>query len=180
MATNLETKIGRIRNNVTAALAKIAEKGVTVPEGAGSDDLETLIDAITGGGGNTTDGIALASGTITPASEVELSSEVEHGLGVVPNFMFLLPGSGFDSTVDGSVYFAYFVAKGFTSSWGDVAGHAEAIGIYDGDIAALSYAHPSNISAAFDAVSAKIPLYGVYLKPGVTYHWIVGVEDSLT
>ena len=53
MATNLETKIGRIRNNVTAALAKIAEKGVTVPEGAGSDDLETLIDAITGGGATT-------------------------------------------------------------------------------------------------------------------------------
>ncbi len=43
MATNLENKINRIQNNVTAALAAIAEKGVTVPAGSTSDDLETLI-----------------------------------------------------------------------------------------------------------------------------------------
>lgn len=32
-----------VQTNVTAALAKIAEKGVTVPDGSTSDDLETLI-----------------------------------------------------------------------------------------------------------------------------------------
>lgn len=51
MATALETKITRIANNVTAALAKIAEKGVTVPSGSNSDNLESLIGAISGGGG---------------------------------------------------------------------------------------------------------------------------------
>lgn len=32
-----------VQANVTAALTAIAEKGVTVPDGADSDDLETLI-----------------------------------------------------------------------------------------------------------------------------------------
>lgn len=50
---SVQTQIDRIDGNVKNALAKIAEKGVTVPTDANSDDLETLIDAIaTGGGGN--------------------------------------------------------------------------------------------------------------------------------
>ena len=49
MATNLENKINRIQTNVTAALAAIAEKGVTVPAGSTSDDLAGLVGQITGG-----------------------------------------------------------------------------------------------------------------------------------
>lgn len=49
---SVQTQIDRIDGNVKNALATIAEKGVTVPTDANSDDLETLIDAIaTGGGG---------------------------------------------------------------------------------------------------------------------------------
>lgn len=43
MASDLENKIGRIQTNVTNALSKIAEKGVTVPSGANSDNLAELI-----------------------------------------------------------------------------------------------------------------------------------------
>lgn len=43
MPTNLENKINRIQSNVSAALAKISSKGVTVPAGSTSDDLESLI-----------------------------------------------------------------------------------------------------------------------------------------
>lgn len=46
MATNLENKIGRIQANVTNALSAISGKGVTVPPGANSDDLEELIENI--------------------------------------------------------------------------------------------------------------------------------------
>lgn len=46
MATNLENKIGRIRTNIANSLAAVAEKGVTVPSGANSDDLEPLIRGI--------------------------------------------------------------------------------------------------------------------------------------
>ena len=46
---SVQSEINRIKGNVTAALAKIAEKGVTVPEGANSDNLAALVEAIEGG-----------------------------------------------------------------------------------------------------------------------------------
>lgn len=53
MASGIETSISRIAGNVAAALSKIAAKGVTVPSGATSDDLETLIGQITASVGET-------------------------------------------------------------------------------------------------------------------------------
>ena len=47
MQTNLTTE----QANITAALAALAEKGVTVPAGATSNELEELIRAISVGGG---------------------------------------------------------------------------------------------------------------------------------
>lgn len=49
-----------VQTNVTAALAKIAEKGVTVPGDANSDDLEGLIESIPTGGGEYVDGNEVA------------------------------------------------------------------------------------------------------------------------
>ena len=55
---SVQAQIDRISSNVTAALAKIAEKGVAVPSMANSDDLAELIAAIeaggSGGGGEVT------------------------------------------------------------------------------------------------------------------------------
>ena len=65
MATNLETKIQRIQTNVTAALAAIADKGVTVPAGSSSNDLEGLIRDISQSSGETW------IFTLTDGSEVE-------------------------------------------------------------------------------------------------------------
>lgn len=65
MATNLENKIGRIQTNVANALAAIAERGVAVPSGANSDDLETLIKAISSGGGEE---IKISSAESTPSA----------------------------------------------------------------------------------------------------------------
>lgn len=48
---SIQAQIDRIKSNVTRSLAKVAEKGVTVPADANSDDLEGLIGAISGGGG---------------------------------------------------------------------------------------------------------------------------------
>ena len=47
----MASNAGVVQTNVTAALAALAEKGVTVPDGANSDDLETLIRKIASGGG---------------------------------------------------------------------------------------------------------------------------------
>ena len=48
---SVQTQIDRIDGNVKKALAKIAEKGVSVSADANSDDLEALIAAIEAGGG---------------------------------------------------------------------------------------------------------------------------------
>lgn len=48
---SIQSEITRLSGNVTAALAAIAAKGVTVPSGSNSDDLADLIALIDGGGG---------------------------------------------------------------------------------------------------------------------------------
>ena len=48
---SVQTQIDRISGNVSAALAAIAEKGVTVPDGSNSDALAELILSIEAGGG---------------------------------------------------------------------------------------------------------------------------------
>jgi hypothetical protein len=49
---SVQSQVDRIDGNVKKALAKIAEKGVSVPDDANSDDLEALIAAIEAGGGS--------------------------------------------------------------------------------------------------------------------------------
>lgn len=65
---SIQTQIDRISGNVSAALAAIAEKGVTVPDGSNSDALAELIASIEAGGGNNE--IKIDSGTFTPAEDV--------------------------------------------------------------------------------------------------------------
>ena len=49
---SISSEITRISGNVSAALTAIGAKGVTIPSGANSDDLATLIAQIEGGGGD--------------------------------------------------------------------------------------------------------------------------------
>ena len=49
---SISSEITRLSGNVAAALTAIGAKGVTVPSGANSDDLATLIAQIEGGGGD--------------------------------------------------------------------------------------------------------------------------------
>ena len=48
---SIATDVSRIKGNITAALAAIADKGVTVPDGSTSDALASLIASIEAGGG---------------------------------------------------------------------------------------------------------------------------------
>lgn len=48
---SIATDVSRIKGNITAALAAIADKGVTVPDGSTSDALAPLIASIEAGGG---------------------------------------------------------------------------------------------------------------------------------
>lgn len=68
---SVQSEINRISSNVTAALAAIADKGVTVPDGSNSDSLAALIAAIEAGGGEYPvpwiKGVS--AGTITPSED---------------------------------------------------------------------------------------------------------------
>ena len=65
---SISSEITRISGNVSDALTAIGAKGVTVPSGANSDDLATLIGSIQTGGGSsvkTKTGSVTGDGTIT-------------------------------------------------------------------------------------------------------------------
>lgn len=74
MQTNLTTE----QANITAALAALTEKGVTVPAGANSNALAALIAAIESGGGK------IVAGLYTPASTQSSRVTITHGLGTDP------------------------------------------------------------------------------------------------
>lgn len=72
----------RIKGNITAALAAIADKGVTVPDGSTSDALAGLIASIQAGGG----GVIFSTGIFVPAEDAT-SCTIQHELGVVPDIV---------------------------------------------------------------------------------------------
>jgi hypothetical protein len=72
---SVQSQVDRIDGNVKKALAKIAEKGVSVPDDANSDDLEALIAAIEAGGGEGGADLGpfsqIVTGTITPSADMQ-------------------------------------------------------------------------------------------------------------
>lgn len=77
---SVQTQIDRISGNVSAALAAIAEKGVTVPDGSNSDALHELILSIEAGGGNIYTEMFSVSENMIGAVNLTF----EHNLGRVP------------------------------------------------------------------------------------------------
>lgn len=98
---SIATDVSRIKGNITAALAAIAEKGVTVPDGSTSDALASLIASIEAGSG----GVELqynrlylaATGTFTPAERTEFTDSsplvIDHNAGIIP-FVVMVGSNG--------------------------------------------------------------------------------------
>lgn len=85
---SVQAEIDRISGNVSTALAAIADKGVTVPDGSTSDALAELIAAIETGGG-LPDGIAAMTGGVYTPSKTVNNCTITHNLGVVPDFVIM-------------------------------------------------------------------------------------------
>lgn len=68
---SISSEITRLSGNVAAALTAIGAKGVTIPQGANSDDLATLIAQIDGGGGDEPSGPTYE--TIVPLQTIDCS-----------------------------------------------------------------------------------------------------------
>lgn len=71
---SIQSEITRISGNVQDSLAAVEEKGVTVPEGSGSDELAGLIAQISAGTSTLPEQVTLTALTLT-AMTVELSWE---------------------------------------------------------------------------------------------------------
>lgn len=112
---SVQSEITRISGNVAAALAAIAEKGVSVPSGSKSDALASLIASIEAGGGGEDNGVYYE---IVTFSEQAYYYEMTHTLGDYPRFVLYAALSFGDSvTYDHRNYFAgYTGTKRFTSS----------------------------------------------------------------
>lgn len=181
MATNLETKIGRIRNNVTSALAKIAEKGVTVPEGAGSDDLEGLIDAITGGGGGLPLGVsAIDYGTLTPTTDITSTTYIMHKLGVKPNFLCLIATGDFPfkKRINEILLYTAWQKKVTESSGSERSLSIQYTRSYTSGNPNTQYLSMSGDLGS--ATRAYIECFASSkLAAGITYLWLAGVIDEL-
>lgn len=73
---SISSEISRISSNVSDALDAIEDKGVTIPSGANSDDLATLIAQISGGGTpaiSVVDTTDTAGGTIRTITALDIS-----------------------------------------------------------------------------------------------------------
>lgn len=140
----IATDLSRVKSNITAALAAIAEKGVTVPDGSNSDALAELIASIQAGGGK------FASGTITSAENISLGPdanfEIETGfLGEISkvNFVLLLLNGALTS----GQYNTHFI--GYQSNVGR---------------AAIAYKTVSSTSAKYDTMYYDASSQSTYFK----------------
>lgn len=86
---SIQSEINRLSGNITNALVAIASKGVTVPSDSNSDDLATLIDQISGGGGSggivITDTADSHGGVVREVTAVEISGTkqiTQNGTGI--------------------------------------------------------------------------------------------------
>lgn len=73
----IATDLSRVKSNITAALAAIAEKGVTVPDGSNSDALAELIASIEVVGSSST-------GTMVPVENYGTGYTFHHALNKIP------------------------------------------------------------------------------------------------
>lgn len=111
---SVQSEITRISGNVSAALAAIAEKGVSVPDGSKSDALASLIASIEAGGG----GGGAKSGSYT-ASE-RGSAFIEHGLGKLPMMWLIYIDDGHTAANGSNANMFYFGLRGYNvegTSW---------------------------------------------------------------
>ena len=172
---SVQSEINRIKGNVTAALAKIAEKGVTVPDGANSDNLAALIEAISAGGGmETIFNHKWEYGSFTPAEDITSNYTI--------NFEnnYAMPGSGYgyfimfldaiNGTPNGSWMFAY-VGRRETTIENACGQYMSTSGSVKNVSTISTVGLLSTTSIKINCTSSKM------LRAGYKYNWImIGAE----
>lgn len=182
---SVQNEITRLNAAKEAISQAIAEKGVTVPNGAKLDELGALIAAIEAGGGG--GGGKFATGVYTPAEDVSISggtrTNIDFGIGFVPQFFVLfiqgtsatnlpLASSGYIITCSGWICYHDTPSNGLrVDEWSTVQGTKAT---YTGGKAGLSY--KKNITLTENS----IPVYSntaAVLSSAQTYNWYAFSEE---
>ena len=181
---SIATDVSRIKGNITAALAAIADKGVTVPDGSTSDVLASLIASIEAGGG----GAKIITGefTLDTAASGVL---IEHNLSEVPNFAYyfalLAPSTSnqygtsitrfFAIYLDG-IHYSYCVSGGMSNKGTKYNTRAYDISkiTTSADIGGAYYAANSATNSTI-IIGGNPSSKNGYFKNATTYKWGVGV-----
>ena len=158
---SIATDVSRIKGNITAALAAIADKGVTVPDGSTSDALAELIASIEAGG-SASGFAAVDTGTITPSSNLSLL-QASHELGQKPDVAIVYvtgtaPSLGVFASIVRSDRIYFNVGKSGSTYYG-----YSATATYGSGSTTLAF--PANLSSSLKSYFAK----------SYTYRWIAGV-----
>lgn len=104
---SVQSEITRLSDNVTAALAAIADKGVTVPGGSNSDSLASLIAGIESGVDlGELFNAKVATGSFIPSSGTTEVANVDFGgiFSSVPYFFFVFENIGFSGGTGNRFY----------------------------------------------------------------------------
>ena len=186
---SVQTQIDRISGAVSAALTALAEKGVTVPAGTKVDGLAALIAAIEAGGGGSGGGSggdsgvisAVATGTYTPASDISYGAEIEHGLGVTPNFCIWMAENDFsDITGVSAVVVGAMVAKPmlYSASSGMTLHNQYFLRGYTSSGTANGTTSYKDDDFMTDTIVTILGNNTYKLKSGWTYRWVAGVINA--
>ena len=169
---SVQSEITRLSDNVTAALAAIADKGVTVPDGSNSDSLAALIESIEAAGGGGFD-----CGFFTLAEDSTIGAEIQHNLGVVPSANIVIQLQNHYHTHPGGAFqlmIANFKNLGDTLIQSASRGAFSTTNtMFTGSNAAWS---PYNNGAITTSVTENTVAIPLNIVGGAMYFWIVFSE----
>lgn len=151
--TDLQSKNARIQ--------ALIDKANTLPEAGGG-----LPDSVS----------ALASGTITPASDTS-NPTITHNLGVKPDFAFLILGKAADTWVDGSmaIWSSLICRPAKLPDGTEYQAFGYKFGISaTGALSGYQANDTTGDSYPVTTETIKIPTPN-YLTAGYTYYWVCGV-----
>lgn len=173
---SIATDVSRIKGNITAALAAIANKGVTVPDGSTSDALASLIASIEAGGGG---GNASVFGSITPASNGPIT--ITHNFGDGYNTASKIRGkttilivAAAAANVSNGVYSMCSVGTGYDES----TGTSSANSYTRWGSGHIHTAKPSITSATSEKFTINNSNASYPFVAGTTYHYAVWDNEN--
>lgn len=168
---SVQTQIDRISWAVSAALAALTEKGVTVPAGTKVDGLASLIAAIEaggGGGGIPSHITELAGGTYTAASNQGQTLTIKHGMKKKPSIAFIWSAS----TNTGSMGWALIFGNVDLGAGWYGSAHGTAF-----EYSKLGSATKRNGMISDSALNPSLSNAGTSAAAGDTFYWLAWMVE---